>query len=109
MKINFCPKCKGIIIPRNCKNETLMLCNSCGWFKIIKGKINLKSNEKIKKEKIGEGIKKFENEFATYEFKCSKCGYNKAQVIDAGIFYSDEDNLILLQCGNSERIGDKTT
>ena len=45
-------------------------------------------------------------------YKCPKCGYEKAQIIDMGIFYSDEDNLILLKCGkcgHSERIGRKTS
>jgi len=111
--MEFCPKCKGIIIPRICKNETLMLCNKCGWFKIIKKKINLSSREKIKPaEKLGGGIGNDKSILATYNHKCSKCGYDKSQIIDAGIFYSVEDNLIFLKCGKcgySERIGDKIT
>ncbi|MEK6842257.1 MAG: hypothetical protein AABX84_00415 [Nanoarchaeota archaeon] len=73
----------------------------------------LKTSEKIKEKKeFGNGIKDDKNEFATYPNKCKKCGYDKAQVLDLGIFYSDEDNLILLKCGNcdfSERIGRKTS
>ena len=43
---------------------------------------------------------------------CKKCGYDKAQIIDMCIFYSDEDNLILLKCGKcnfAERIGRKVS
>ena len=49
---------------------------------------------------------------ATYDHKCKKCGFSKAQIIDMGIFYSDEDQLILLKCGKcgySERIGRKVS
>jgi DNA-directed RNA polymerase subunit M/transcription elongation factor TFIIS len=77
-----------------------------------KSKINLKISEKIpKKEKIGEGIVEEKNVFATYPYKCKECGYDKAEVMDAGVQYSDEDNLFLVKCGkcgNVERIGDAT-
>ncbi len=85
------------------------VCHSCGFVQY--SKVVLSSNEKLpEKEEIGEGAVKGENVFATYEHKCKNCGYDKAQVIDCGIFYSDEDNLIFLKCGKcgtSERVGDK--
>jgi len=68
--------------------------------------------EKIEHEEIGRGVLKEENRMATYKHKCEKCGYGKAQIIDVGPLYSDEDNLILLKCGKcgySERIGSKIT
>ena len=68
--------------------------------------------EKIEHEEIGEGVLSDENKMATYKHKCEKCGYGKAQIIDVGPLYSDEDNLILLKCGKcgfSERIGRKTS
>jgi len=73
-------------------------------------KINVKIIDKIlKKEKIGEGFVKDKNIFATYNHKCPKCGYDKAEIIDLGLFYSDENNIYLLKCGNcgySERVGE---
>ena len=68
--------------------------------------------ERIKKKPVGEGFVEGLNEFANYIHKCKKCGYGKAQIIDMGISYSDEDNLILLKCGKcgfSERIGEKVS
>ena len=109
--MEFCKRCKGIIIPRTVNNETLMLCNACGWFKIVKGEVELKTKDIVKhKEVVGEGVSKEGNTFASYNHKCSNCGYDKAEIIDLGVFYSDEDNLIFLKCGKcgfSERIGDK--
>ncbi|MBI2045655.1 hypothetical protein HYT23_06355 [Candidatus Pacearchaeota archaeon] len=68
--------------------------------------------DKIRKNQVGEGVVKDENEFADYPNKCKKCGYDKAQIIDMGVSYSDEDNLILLKCGKcgcSDRIGNKVS
>jgi DNA-directed RNA polymerase subunit M/transcription elongation factor TFIIS len=72
----------------------------------------LKEKEKIINKKLNQGIVKEENEYANYKNKCKKCGYEKAQIIDMGVFYSDEDNLIFLKCGKcgySERIGKRTS
>ena len=112
MTIQFCPKCENILIPvKITTGEIWAKCHYCGFSKKMKGK-SLIEKEKIgKKAKIGNKVLKSENEFATYKHKCQKCGYGKAQVIDVGSFYSDEDALILLKCGKcgwSERIGKKT-
>ena len=103
MVIKFCPKCRGILVFEKGK----VVCSNCGFSK-VSGEV-LSSSEKIpQKEERGEGAVKEENTFAAYEHECSKCGYNKAQVVDCGVFYSDEDNLIFLKCGKcgfSERVG----
>ncbi|MFH1585254.1 MAG: hypothetical protein ABIB79_00620 [archaeon] len=89
----------------------LLVCDNCG-LSVELGK-GLVSTEKIKaKERIGGGVVDEENILATYNHICKKCGYTKAQILDLGISYSDEDNLILLKCGKcgwSERIGRKTS
>jgi DNA-directed RNA polymerase subunit M/transcription elongation factor TFIIS len=85
------------------------VCRNCDY--VLPIKLDLSSNEKMpEKKELGEGAVGEENVYATYEHKCSNCGYGKAQVIDCGVFYSDEDNLIFLKCGKcgaSERVGDK--
>ena len=112
MSFSFCPKCSNILIPEKIKGEGFVeKCGFCGYSKEHVDK-SVVVKEKIHKKKTGTKISKEVNEFATYHHKCQKCGYDKAQIIDMGIFYSDEDNLILLKCGKcggSERIGRKAT
>jgi DNA-directed RNA polymerase subunit M/transcription elongation factor TFIIS len=116
MSLKFCDKCGGIIRSKKInENKSYSFCDNCQEFKLIKAEeINsILFSEKVEKEKDkGKGVKESGNEFANYSNVCKKCGYNKAQIMDMGVFYSDEDNLILLRCGKcgfSERIGRKTS
>ena len=119
MPLEFCPKCENLMIPEKVNGkkgiETWIKCYHCHLSKKLKDNSTLLEREKIlHKHNIGKVFKisGLKNEFATYKHKCQKCGYGKAQVIDLGIFYSDEDNLILLKCGKcgwSERVGKKTS
>ncbi len=109
MSMKFCPRCKKILIPEKKEKEFFISCR-CGFSeKVEKG---TEIPEKFSLNERGKGFVKGENEFAIYENVCKKCGYNKAQIIDMGVFYGDEDNLILLKCGRcnfSERIGKKVS
>ena len=71
-------------------------CSNCGDYK----KENIISKQKINK-KIIQQIEVCEetNIFADYDFICGKCGYTKAQIIDRGPMYSDEDTILILKCG----------
>ncbi|MEX2016846.1 MAG: hypothetical protein WD876_00015 [Candidatus Pacearchaeota archaeon] len=111
MSLKFCPKCGDLLVPekKGKESEFIALCGKCGFSRKMRP---LREKEKVRKgERVGRGVIKNENPLATYHSKCPKCGYDKAQIIDMGIFYSDEDNLIMLKCGkcgHSERIGRKT-
>ena len=52
-----------------------------------------------KKPEIKEGVVKDKNVNATFDFKCEKCSYNKAEVIERQPYVSDEDSLTFLRCG----------
>ncbi len=110
MVLKFCEKCKTLMSPTKQNNKILLKCSNCGFEDIEN---SLSAREKIRKKEFrGRGFNESENKFATYNHICKKCGYNKAQVLDLGIFVSDEDNLILLKCGKcgfSERIGKRTS
>lgn len=107
----FCPKCKDLLIPKEVKNKFIIKCDKCGFSKKVKE--SLIRTEKIKhQEEKREGIIKDKNLFATYPHKCKKCGYDKAEIIDQGVKYSDEESEILFQCGKcgwSERINKKSS
>jgi len=111
MGISFCKKCKNILPPFNSEENFEIECKKCGSKQ--KTSKNLTSKERIpQRTQKGRGIANEENIYATYDHICTKCGHNKAQIIDLGIKYSDEDNLIFLKCGKcgiSERIGRKTS
>ena len=113
MTLEFCSKCENILIPQKLGEEEFWVkCTHCGFSRKLKSDSPLVEKEKIlHKYQIGR-VLSVGNEFATYKNKCLKCGYDKAQIIDMGISYSDEDNLILLKCGKcgwSERVGKKTS
>ena len=76
-------------------------------------KPNLRVSEKIRKEdEITEGAVDDENIYATYPHKCCKCGYGFAQIIELGVWYSDEGQVTRLRCGKcgfSQNIGSKTS
>ncbi|MBR9702068.1 hypothetical protein GOV13_04045 [Candidatus Pacearchaeota archaeon] len=113
MTLRFCHKCKTLQRPRKKDGKIIFDCSKCGFSEVIDEKDHVITSEKMKKpEKRGKGSVEDKDVFATYEHVCEKCGYDKAEVIDMGIFYSDEDNLILLKCGKcgwSERIGRKVS
>jgi len=113
MTIKFCKKCKSLVGFFKNKNKVFYFCNECKLGGEVKDKDFLNEIEKeIHKKETGKGIIKNKNIFATYPFKCKKCGYNKAEIIDQGVKYSDEESEILFQCGKcgySERINKKSS
>ncbi len=111
MVMKFCPNCKGLLVPHSIGERSVIACKNCDYFREAVVKPLVEENKIPKKPEVGTGIASDINEFADYPHKCIKCGYGKAQIIDVGVFYSDEDNLIMLKCGKcgyAERIGRKT-
>ena len=108
MTLKFCQRCKTLMSPHKTSEKIIFKCSNCNFSEDMKDG-SLKVREKLnKKEEKGKGVGSDENIFATYTHKCEKCGYNKVQILDAGTYYSDEDNLVLLMCGKcgwSERVG----
>ena len=97
--MEFCEICgRPLIIIDNIAKCT------CGFFK----KANkISSNEKMqKKSEKGEGIAEEEGLDTGFPHKCGKCGHEFAEVVDLGIFYSDEASIHLFtckKCKNTER------
>ncbi len=64
-------------------------------------------SEKIK-EKEEIKVVHHEHSMATYDHRCPKCGYDKAELIEQGINYSDEDNIMKYKCGRCGHVDDVT-
>ena len=47
----------------------------------------------------GKGAVDSKNQLAGFPHLCKKCGYDKAQVIDLGVWFSDEAGVIRYKCG----------
>lgn len=92
----FCEKC-GKIFALLHENEKIFGLCRCGFRKEIK---DISHTQEIKqKEKIGEGSIRDENQLASYPHKCRKCGHIGAQVIEMGVWFSDESGVIRYKCG----------
>ena len=104
MGILFCEKCGKISKIEKINNQKIALC-SCGFEKQLEEDSEVFSKEKIiKKLKKGKGVINSKNSLATFPNKCKKCGYEGAEVIDLGVWYSDEGGVIRYKCGKCEYV-----
>lgn len=76
--------------------KNILRCLKCE--EILEGEISTKEKMPKKVEK-GKGVTDDKNIFATYELKCEKCGYGKAEIRMRQAVYSDEDSVIIAVCG----------
>jgi DNA-directed RNA polymerase subunit M len=93
MKNLFCDKCGKIM---NIENN-IAKC-SCGFERVLEEGIHVSENIKQTPE-IGKGFVKDKNELATFPHLCKKCGYDKAQLIELGVWFGDEAGVIRYKCG----------
>ena len=63
-------------------------------------------SEKMTKKDNEIHIVTEENRFAVYDHKCEKCGYEKAQLIECGIWIGDEDSVMRFKCGKCGHVED---
>ena len=69
---------------------------TCG-FTEERGKEDITVSEKTKNKDIR--IIDDKNRLAVHDHECEKCGYDKAELIEKGVSYSDEDDVIIFKCG----------
>lgn len=90
----FCPTCGSLLLPdaQNhpcCPNGHPLPANT------------LASGIKIKNFHPGKKIEIVDekNILAVHDFKCEKCGFGKAELIEISANYTDEDNIYRMKCG----------
>ena len=94
----FCDKC-GKILKINEKDKENKVRCSCGFEKIIQEHESSTTEHIIEKPQKGKGAVDGKNQLATFPHLCKRCGYDKAQVIEMGVWYSDEAGVVRYKCG----------
>ncbi|MFH1668909.1 MAG: hypothetical protein ABIA62_03200 [Candidatus Woesearchaeota archaeon] len=94
----FCPKCKTILKRKKHENSVVMACESCGFEKDAAGMKNIK-DPKVKPDGKKFGVAEENYVLAVHNHTCSKCGHDKAELIEQGVWYTDEDHVVLYRCG----------
>ena len=101
-EVMFCPKCKSIMKPVKEGNRVVLRCGNCNLnfdtdktHSIQDMTLQIPKHEQRSMEAVDES----HNVLAVHSHKCSKCGYAKAEIIEKGIWYSDEDHVVLYRCG----------
>jgi len=101
----FCKSCGKILQLKESNNVIICICGFANEVSEVSF-----SQKAKKKEKIGKGVYK-EPESIGFPHTCKKCGYDKCDISDLGVFYGDESNIYLYKCkkcGYVERQADGT-
>lgn len=94
----FCSTCGTLLVPKKTPYGSWMSCpNHHPQPKLVQETETHKT--KNLKPVIPIGVASGENTLAVYDHKCSKCGYEKAELIEMLASYSDEDNTYRMKCG----------
>ena len=96
--MQFCPKCKGIMIPKKEGTKTIMFCPKCG--NKIKDFVETKIEEKMVKEKKNVEVvdsAEFEHLPET-EAECPKCNNEKAHYWTMQTRAGDEPETKFFRC-----------
>lgn len=88
----FCKKCGSLLYPTK---ENKMICRNCGTeYDSLENKLVIVQKIQVRdKTYIVE-----EDDTGTVEWRCPKCGYNRAYLITFPPLRGDEDETILYRC-----------
>ena len=91
--MNFCESCGSILKPE--KGRVSVIC-SCNHIQMLdKKETSEQFKEKPSIEVLHDGI----NPMASFDHKCKRCGFEKAQLVSKGIWISDESEVTEFACG----------
>jgi len=102
----FCKSCGRILQLKENNNVVICICG----FANEASEVSF-SQKGEKKEKIGKGVYK-EAKSLGFPHTCKKCGHERCDISDLGVFYGDEANIYLYKCkkcGYVERQADGTS
>ncbi|MBU0470951.1 MAG: hypothetical protein KKA62_03465 [Nanoarchaeota archaeon] len=94
----FCKTCGGLLLPKKTPYGKWMSCpkgHSQPELNQENNVISIKNNELGKVITVSDG----KNVLAVHDHSCKRCGHGKAELVDLGSFYSDEDSVYKMKCG----------
>jgi DNA-directed RNA polymerase subunit M/transcription elongation factor TFIIS len=95
--MEFCDKCgKPLQTRKDNEMDILIGYCSCGFKKLIA--YNKSYSDIQKKKEIGKGVLEKQESTEGFPHVCKKCGFDKADVVELGIPYSDESAVFLFKC-----------
>lgn len=116
--VEFCEKCGNMLLPSKDNDGNKILKCRCGWIRTVdeskeeQYKLKTKIEHSVKKEVSSTvEILKWKDEHlksAIQNFKCRKCGYDKASIETRQTRSADEGMthfIICLKCGKMIKIG----
>ncbi len=107
----FCATCGRMLLPKKTSYGSWMSCPSGHTQPELRQDAPVsweKNRQKIEQITVADG----KNILAVHDHLCKKCGYGKAEMLEIGAFYSDEDLVVKMKCGKCgcvEQLEGKTT
>ncbi|MEM1988470.1 MAG: transcription factor S [Candidatus Woesearchaeota archaeon] len=98
--MKFCPKCGGILFPKNTKEGMILYCKKCGYEEKAKAE-SVKIKEKINEKtdiKIFTSESENMNVFPIADVECPKCGHRQAYYTMEQTRSSDEPPTRFFKC-----------
>ncbi len=94
----FCKTCGTLLQPKDTPYGKWMACPKGHAQPELNQEKNIISTKNSQPGRMIE-IADDQNILAVHDHKCKRCGYDKAELIEIGCFYSDEDNSYKMKCG----------
>ena len=93
----FCTTCGSMLFLKKTDYGKWMSCpNGHSQPELVqKTDVYSEKNKEVKRIEVSDGI----NLLAVHDNICKKCGYNKAELLEIGPSYSDEDATYRMKCG----------
>ncbi|PIN75560.1 hypothetical protein COV17_03825 [Candidatus Woesearchaeota archaeon CG10_big_fil_rev_8_21_14_0_10_36_11] len=98
----FCTTCGSLLVPKSTPYGKWMGCPNGHSQPEVVQKAETTTEKNTVKEKItvGNDI----NYLAVNDHICTRCGHDKAEMVEIGSFYSDEDSVVKMKCGKCRHI-----
>lgn len=94
----FCSTCGTLLVPKKTPYGSWMSCpNHHPQPKLVQESETQKTKNPA--TVIPIGVASGENTMAVYDHACPKCGHKKAELIEMGPSYADEDSTFRMKCG----------